>query len=73
MLVRFGNETLATPTATAPAASALAKNRVRKNHFVWVRGADLESEDVQAANERDAVSDTQMIHAQLADGRDGCC
>ena len=79
VLVRFGNEALATPTATAPAASApdhahqRHKNRVRKNHFVWVRGADLEAEDVQAADERDVVSDTQMIHAQLADGRDGCC
>jgi hypothetical protein len=79
VLVRFGNEALATPTATAPAASApdhahqRHKNRVRKNHFMWVRGADLEAEDVQAADERDAVDATQRIHAQLADGRDGVC
>jgi hypothetical protein len=38
-----------------------------------VRGAELAAEDVPDADERDAVPDTQKIHAQLADGRDGFC
>jgi hypothetical protein len=70
---------LATPKANVPPASATDqahqrhKHRVRKNYFRYVRGAELDAEDVQDADPRDAVPDTQKIHAQLADGRDGVC
>ena len=79
VLVDFGKTKLVTPTAMAPGASApdhnhqRHKNRIRKDHFELVIAADLDAEDVIAADERDTVPGTLRIHAQLADGRDGMC